>query len=268
MNKRNAMLCGVLVWSACGEDVQHKEEAGESPAGAIGVDQDPSTAVPTSDSGLTTPGLSEEGVCGVLSARIRDFRADHPDFESFMGGAVTSGIVESRLGIDGAPVYAPLGGTQVTSGADAFEDWFHDRMGVNEAIEVQLMLEANATGNWVYDNPAYFPVDGQGFGNQGLEHNFHFTSEIRTEFTYRGGEHFTFSGDDDVWVFINQRLAIDLGGVHEEVSATVLLDERADELGIARGERYQLDVFHAERHTIESHFRMETSIDCIVPVLF
>jgi hypothetical protein len=28
-----------------------------------------------------------------------------------------------------------------------------------------------------------------------------------------------------------------------------------------------MDIFHAERHAAESHFRMETTIDCCVPVV-
>ena len=115
-------------------------------------------------------------------------------------------------------------------------------------------------GLFVYENRAFFPIDGQLFGNEGNRHNYHFTLEARTEFDYIGGEVFSFTGDDDMWVFINRRLAIDLGGLHTPLSANVALDEVAGELGLLVGNRYPLHFFFAERHTIESNFTIRTSI--------
>jgi fibro-slime domain-containing protein len=114
-------------------------------------------------------------------------------------------------------------------------------------------------------NISYFPLDGQGFGNQGENHNFSFTTEIQTSFTYHGGEIFTFAGDDDVWVFINDKLAIDLGGIHLQETQTVDLDAQASNLGISKGNVYPLAVFNAERHVVQSNFRIDTTLvfnDC------
>jgi fibro-slime domain-containing protein len=65
-------------------------------------------------------------------------------------------------------------------------------------------------------------------------------------------------------VFVNDRLALDLGGVHGAESQTIDFDAQAGVLGLTHGGTYHLDVFHAERHTTESHFRMATTIDCFV----
>ncbi len=37
-----------------------------------------------------------------------------------------------------------------------------------------------------------------------------------------------------------------------------------DSLGLTLGETYPMDIFHAERHTNESNFRIETTIQCFV----
>jgi len=82
---------------------------------------------------------------------------------------------------------------------------------------------------------------------------------------FSGGEVFNFRGDDDVWVFINGRLAIDIGGCHGPVSGTVDLDAQAAELGIVRERNYQLALFQAERCSGGSFFTVELSPNLLTP---
>jgi fibro-slime domain-containing protein len=199
-----------------------------------------------------------------LPALIRDFSKTHPDFESFGGDTAFTGLVKAELGGDGKPVYAHPGATAETTGPAEFAQWYNDTLGVNEKFPIVLTLSETSPGVFVYDNRDFFPVDGRGFGDEGNPHNFHFTTEIHTSFYYKGGEVFTFTGDDDVWVFINRKLAIDLGGLHPVLSQQVNLDTSASLLGISAGNRYDMDIFHAERHTTASNFHIETTIDCFV----
>jgi fibro-slime domain-containing protein len=147
----------------------------------------------------------------------------------------------------------------ITSSA-TFAQWYHDVAGVNQSFPLELVLEPTDGGLFVYDNSAFFPVDGLGFGNQGNDHNFHFSTEVHTSFTYKGGEVFTFRGDDDLWMFVNGQLALDIGGLHSAVEDSIQMDT----LGLTIGETYPMDIFHAERHTNESNFRIETTIECFV----
>jgi fibro-slime domain-containing protein len=191
-----------------------------------------------------------------LSATVRDFHASHPDFEGVIGE--DPGIVQSTLGSDGKPVYAGI--TSTTSGSDNFDQWFRDVPGTNLTGSQVLTLSRVGSLTFRFQSGEFFPIDDTLFGNEGNGHNFHFTLELNVDFRYVGGETFTFTGDDDVFVFINNSLVIDLGGVHSSQSKTVVLDASASALGIEKGNIYPFALFFAERHTSGSSFRIDTSI--------
>jgi fibro-slime domain-containing protein len=217
----------------------------------------------TTGSGTNSTGTGNDGCGTVLNGIVRDFNDDHPDFESELGD--DKGIVLVDLGADAKPVYAGNPTTPTTHGKEAFDQWYRDVAGVNLAIPFSIPLAASA-GVSTFEDPEFFAIDGQGFGNQGRPHNYHFTYEIHTLFTYQGGEVFTFTGDDDLFTFINHKLAIDLGGVHGAESQTIDLDAQAAALGITVGAEYALDFFFAERHTVDSNFRIDTTIGCFTNV--
>jgi fibro-slime domain-containing protein len=197
-----------------------------------------------------------------IKATVRDFSpATHPDFEAPFKPSVDRAIVLQTLGADDKPVYGGMPRTPTTSGAPQFAQWFHDDP-VNRSapLELQLLPSKDDAGSFVYDNRAFFPIDGQLLGNEGRAHNYHFTLEASTSFQYVGGEVFSFSGDDDMWVFINRQKVIDLGGLHSIMSAEVAIDPLATSLGLSKGGTYPLHFFFAERHTSASNFTIRTSI--------
>jgi fibro-slime domain-containing protein len=195
-----------------------------------------------------------------LTAIVRDFRTSFPDMEQ--GNNVPDpGIVRDTLGSDEKPVFALNGPSLTVKGPATFAQWFNDVPEVNQSITKSLALTPSSKpGVYGYSNTSFFPIDNELFGNENDQHNFHFTVEIATSFRYRGGETFTFSGDDDVWVFINRKLVIDLGGIHTALTQTVDLDAQATRLGMRRDELYPMHIFFAERHVTMSDFVVETTI--------
>jgi len=214
-----------------------------------------------------------------LTGRLRDFvnkpgfmpsSALDDDFENEIGD--DRGMVETDLGSDLKPVYAHGdAGTATTHGATQFDWWYRDTTGKNIAYAFTVPLTAGAGGVQSYDNQEFFPLDGRGWNDEyvaddGKLHNFSFTFELHTTFGYKGGEVFTFIGDDDVFVFINKKLVVDLGGVHGAETKSITLDTLATDdasktpVPLTVGTTYGLDIFYNERHTVSSHFRMETSI--------
>jgi fibro-slime domain-containing protein len=229
------------------------------------------SSIPTAAGG--NGGSSSGTACkNELQVVFRDFRgwedASGPRHSDFQGVPMVGdkGLVDPQLGSDQKPIYAH-GSTasKTVANADSFSQWYRDTEGVNQRVEATLPLTSSATDTSlkIYDSANFFPLDGKGWGNQGQTHNFSFTTEIHTVFAYKGGESFTFKGDDDVFVYLDNKLVIDLGGVHNVLTGTVKMDDQ----GLTKDQTYALDIFHAERHTSKSNFRMETRFECLTSII-
>lgn len=135
------------------------------------------------------------------------------------------------------------------------------------------------------------PQTGEALGQpiapaSGMMRNFYFTSEARYLFRYVGGETLGFFGDDDVWVFINGKLVLDLGAPHERMKGEVTLTDAGAAwkisvrnvstgmdvqlpgapgsgtvtgLGLEKGKTYEIAIFHADRHPRESNYQLTLS---------
>lgn len=237
------------------------------------VAQDPSGVA--LDASATPP--VAEAIAGVNYISSADFEvasvAVHPTTAMGKRYGPDPGLVQAALGADNKPVYAgPAQGTLTTTGPENFATWFHDTPGVNMSQPLTLQFlpdpaKPSDPNAYYYDSstmgcatatcPGFFPIDGQLLQNEGNPHNYHMTFELHLEFKYRAGQIFKFIGDDDIWVYIDHKLALDLGGTHNEVTGQILLDS----LGLSEGQIYPLAFFWCERHVVGSNLRIETSLE-------
>ena len=107
----------------------------------------------------------------------------------------------------------------------------------------------------VYDNSTW---DLRIKGNN----NQMFCFESHAKFTFREGMQFSFRGDDDIWVFIDNKLAVDLGGTHLAAPGYVKLDTLKGASGnlLVPGSDYEIDIFFCDRRTDMSNVRIKTNM--------
>lgn len=283
-------ICLTALTAACGTSASG---SGGGPGGDGGGSGSGSGGGAISDSGATGtgPGVTlsgpdggstgslDAGPCSPnLTGRLRDFvnkpgftpaSALDEDFENEEGD--DRGLVLTDLGSDLKPVYAHgTSSTATTHGQTLFDMWYRDTAGTNIPFDFVIPLTTDG-GVSTFDDQEFFPLDGRGWDDEyvaddGNLHNFSFTFELHTTFAYNGGETFTFIGDDDVFVFIDSKLVVDLGGVHSAETKSIALDTLVTDdttqtpVPLTPGSTYPFDIFYNERHTVSSHFRMDTSI--------
>lgn len=231
----------------------------------------------------------------------------HPDFNdpNDGNGSISFGILQSTL-INGRPKLAyvnadPNDTTGLPKSSARFDEWYDSSSPWNIEEIRYLTLPRDATDTYKYDSTTdgfvpfsvsgFFPVDDGGWIAQGSEslqtanatvndggnHNFNFTTETRFYFQYEGTEVLNFSGDDDMWVFIDGLLCLDVGGLHGALAATMnladpTLETNTTQRSIVSACKAQLDslvtaanpkplvemvIFHAERHTNASNFKLD-----------
>ena len=121
----------------------------------------------------------------------------------------------------------------------------------------------------------FYPLDGLGYEQSGLltktsaidsTHNGGFTLRGESQFVYNKDSklYFTFTGDDDVYMYINGVLALDLGGAHGRNSKTVNLNDLdATKYGLKEGQVATFTFFYMERCSDASTFGIKTNMELV-----
>lgn len=184
-------------------------------------------------------------------------------------------------GTDGADHAVPIYGMKV----DAY-----DRLILTENNGVYSFDAANKKSNYdtesrsIYEDDTasslqFYPIDGLGYdailgdttdkintSGNGVrpEHpNGSYTLRGEAQFVYQEDLYFEFSGDDDVYMYINGVLALDLGGAHGICTKRVNLKDVATKCHLTPGEVATFTFFYMERNSDASNFKIETNMELV-----
>lgn len=193
-------------------------------------------------------------------------------------------------GTDGAGHAVPIYGMKV----DAY-----DRLILTENNGVYSFDAANKKSNYdtesrsIYEDDTasslqFYPIDGLGYdailgdttdktdSPYQKDENGNITATVRPEhpngsytlrgeaqFVYQDNLYFEFSGDDDVYMYINGVLALDLGGAHGICTKRVNLKDVATKCHLTPGEVATFTFFYMERNSDASNFKIETNMELV-----
>jgi fibro-slime domain-containing protein len=151
--------------------------------------------------------------------------------------------------------------TAAITSTQTFAEWFRDVPGTNLSTFVTMsgdvIVGGEFHGMFEINEPQFYPIDGILFGNDASHNNF-FTFEIVAEFMYdaSAAQKLYLLSDDDAWVFVENQLVGDLGGINGSTEQWVDMDR----LGLTNGEMYRIRVFKADRSDDSSRFHLITNI--------
>ena len=159
-----------------------------------------------------------------------------------------------------------------------FGRWFNtvDGKSKNYASTIDLRYDGT-TASFSYENDDFYPltkivVPDESVNSDGKNHLFTFNLGVPFEVMGEGKEAFSISADDDTWVYVNDKIVLDMGGIHGVTSGrfkiqdngevyTAVADEALAYSGVKlnKGEAAVVRIFHADRDSAESAIRMSFS---------
>lgn len=191
---------------------------------------------------------------------LQNGSAYHHDLE---GGDRSADICGSPSG-DVAGAAGKSMGIGATS-AETFGEWFEDRAGVNLSNSLSIELE-RVGGMFRFSTERFNPIDGQLLGNEGRSSNYFFTYVIDAQFEFEAcaEQYIAVSGGDGLWVYVDDQLGVDLGGLASGQPQRLDFDR----LELDDGRTYSIRIFYAQRSAAATGFSIETNVRLLQPGAF
>lgn len=189
----------------------------------------------------------------------------HYDFDHLYNSGLKPNLIEETLDIDKKPVFNDNINPRelCIESKETFAQWFRTIEGVNKEVRKTITFESiNNSSEYDFVDEFFFPIDGEGFGDclgDGNPHNYNFTVEATFYLLCKKNTPvvFTCGSDDDLWIFVNNKLAVDLGNLHvyERVTKTIY----PEYYNAKPGDYMEIKLFKAERGPTGSIMEIEVS---------
>ena len=161
---------------------------------------------------------------------------------------------------------------------DNFTRWFSAVDGKSKAYAGTLGLKFNkSTASFSYENNEFYPLNSisvpdEAVNRDGNNHLFTFNLGVPVQVLADGNEEFSIYADDDTWVYVGDKIVIDMGGVHDATTARFKINNEGEVYSAVDGEEMAytgvkltrdtgavVRIFHADRDSVDSIFSIRFS---------
>ena len=175
--------------------------------------------------------------------------------------------------------YLPIakGGDLITNrGLFDMSRWFSEVEGKSKAFIGTIRLDYNPEdASFSFHQNSFYPLDKVEYDKSEIVnkdgHNHLFTMNFAVPFTVltNGDESFMVTADDDTFVYVGDKLVLDMGGIHDAMSGEVAILGNGEVhsgiggaelaysgVNVQHGDSSIVRIFHADRNEEDSVFKM------------